>query len=82
MGYNKNCGLSEQEFELEKIVDLIKNECSTLKCIAILKNLQASTDISKLLLTDIRICDEQYNNIIKTIEEYGKRKISHNTGPI
>ena len=39
MNYNKNCGLSKQEFELEKIVGKIKEEKSTLKCICILKNL-------------------------------------------
>ena len=37
--YNRNCVLSKQEFELEKIVDAIKEEKSTLKCICILKNL-------------------------------------------
>lgn len=37
MRYNKNCGLSKEEFELEKIVDKIKKEQSTLKCIGILK---------------------------------------------
>ena len=40
--YNKNCGLSKNEFELQKIVDCIKKETSTLKCIIILKNLQAT----------------------------------------
>lgn len=37
MKYDKNCGLSEEEWELEKIVDKIKYEKSTLLCIGILR---------------------------------------------
>lgn len=37
MGYNENIGLSKYEFELEKIVDEIKKEPSTILSIWILK---------------------------------------------
>ena len=36
--YHRNSGLSLQEWELEKIIDRVKNEKSTLKCIKILDN--------------------------------------------
>lgn len=37
MEYHRNCGLSKEEWELEKIVDQIKSEPSTLICIGILR---------------------------------------------
>ena len=46
-GYNKECGLSKNEFDLEKIVDFIKNEESTIKCISFLKTLKCPDCIKK-----------------------------------
>ena len=37
MKYNKKMGLSKYEYQLEKIVDKIKKEQSTLICINLLK---------------------------------------------
>ena len=35
--YKNKCGLTKQEFELERLVDAVRNEPSTLICIKILE---------------------------------------------
>ena len=35
--YKKKCGLTRKEFELEKLVDAVRSETSTLICIKILE---------------------------------------------
>ena len=53
--YNNKCGLTKQEFELERLVDAVRSEPSTLICIKILergfKKLNTPRVSKRILLT-------------------------------
>ena len=54
--YKKECGLTKEEHELEKLVDAIRSEPSTLICIKILERGFKKLNTPRVSVNEVAVC--------------------------